>query len=131
MQVTGVTLAAKLTDSTSSAADKIAALEMLGNMPLEELAPQENAIRHVAVESGADAEVMAAADATLVKLKEAKEAKDTLATEEAIERMRTGIEEAKANEKEGNLERQRAAEIAAEEVLTNTHARSGPHASRH
>ena len=134
-QVTGATLAAMLTDSTSSAADKIAALVMLGNMPLEELAPQENAIRNAAVKPGTDAEVNAAATATLAKLKdanEAKEAEKTLATEEAAELIKAGNENAQANEKEENLEKQKADEIAAQQVLTNSHTSSGPrHAFRH
>ena len=120
MQVTGATLAAKLTDSTSSAADKKAALEMMGNMSLAELAPQENALRLVAL-NDADDDVKAKASATLAKLKEANDAKaskDVTAAESAAKLIQAGNEKAKAEADSRRMEWQKDSEDAAKEVPT-------------
>ena len=113
-------MAAKLTDSTSSAADKKAALEMMGNMSLAELAPQENALRLVAL-NDADDDVKAAASATLAKLKEANAAKGSklvTAAESAAKLIQAGNEKAKAEADSRRMEWQKDSEDAAKEVAT-------------
>ena len=121
VQVTGATLAAKLTDSTSSAADKIAALEMMGNMSLTELAPQENALRLAALNGDNDDDVKATASATLAKLKEANAAKASklvTAAESAAKLIQAGNEKAKAEADSRRMEWQKDSEDAAKEVAT-------------
>ena len=113
-------MAAKLTDSTSSAADKKAALEMMGNMSLPELAPQENALRLVAL-NDADDDVKATASATLAKLKEANAAKASklvTAAESAAKLIQAGNEKAKAEADSRRMEWQKDSEDAAKEVAT-------------
>ena len=113
-------MAAKLTDSTSSAADKKAALEMMGNMSLAELAPQENALRLVAL-NDADDDVKAKASATLAKLKEANAAQESkllTAAESATKLIQAGNVKAQAEADSRRIERQKDSEDAAKEVPT-------------
>ena len=113
-------MAAKLTDSTSSAADKKAALEIIGNMSLAELAPQENTLRLVALNDAND-DVKKAALATLDKLKEANDAKpskDVTAAESAAKLIQAGNVKAQAEADSRRIERQKDSEDAAKEVPT-------------
>ena len=76
--VTGDYLATMFSGSASSAARIIEAVKMLATMPLEEIKPQENALRLLALDDGADPTVKTAAKETLALLKLAVEAPNTL-----------------------------------------------------
>ena len=132
VQVTVATLAAKLTDSNSSAADKKAALKIIGNMSLPELAPQENALQLVAL-NDTDDDVKKEALATLEKLKAANDAKplkDVTAAEKAADLIKAGDEKATAEVASRRLEWEKDSQAAAKEVPTRPRPLPTPRLSR-